>query len=966
MTLRLYVALAALLLSPGLGWAQGQQSGTLSGRVTTADTLSLPGATVTVASPAQQGQRTTVTDINGVYRFPGLPPGEYVVKFEIDAMAPLERHVSVPLGAEVTLDAQLVLAAIEHTVEVRGATPPPVSSPAGAFNLKTAETSLLPIGRTPFFLAELAPGLTDNTPNNTQVTISGAFAYDNVFLMDGVDINDNVLGQPNNLFIEEAIDQVQVLTSGISAEYGRFSGGVVNVVTKSGGNEYAGAFRVNLTNPAWTDETPFEETRGTTRASRFSPTYEATLGGPIVRDRLWFFGATRIERTTTQSSFAQTGLPYTSKNDNTRYEGKLTGTVSNGHTLQGTFVDNATDLQQPAIPAASIDPATFTTPSTPNRLFVGTWRGVLGPRTFASAQYSQKWWKLENAGGTSTAIIDSPFLTRGALGVPGGLQYNAPYWDSTDPEQRNNRQFTASIAQMLPTNRFGTHELKGGFEHFVSTRIGGNSQTSSGYIFQSDYRLDAFGHPALDASGRLIPRFVPGLSRVQVWMPARGSQIDLATTSFFVNDHWTATPRLTMDVGLRFERASSEVTGGVSTVDATAFAPRLSAAYDLTGDGRTVLQGTYGHYAGKYNDVQFSRNTVVGNPDRVTSQYIGPAGEGRDFAPGFDPANYAPIGGTFPSTNVLLDEDIESPVTREFTVALARELGPSAWVRAAYVNRDVANFVDDFITIDGGRTSISVGGITGVFDNSIYRNTDLPTREHQALELESAYRFGSNARVNGHWTVQLRNHGNFEGEATNNPAIGTVIGDYPEIYVPARNFPEGRLDDFQRHKVRVWGVYGLSLGRFGRLDLAPIYRFNSARTYSLVATAGISAQQAARNPGYARLPTAQSLFFGSRGSQSFEGFHLADLSTTYEVPVWQTLRPWVKLEVLNLFNNQKLVSWDTTITADTAGPKDENGLPLNYVKGANFGKATSNGNYARPRGGMDGGRTFLFAAGFRF
>jgi hypothetical protein len=315
---------------------------------------------------------------------------------------------------------------------VRGATPPPVSSPAGAFNLKTVDTNLLPIGRTPFFLAELAPGLSDNTPNNTQVTVSGAFAYDNVFLMDGVDINDNVLGQPNNLFIEEAIDEVQVLTSGISAEYGRFSGGVVNVVTKSGGNDFAGALRVNLTNPAWTEETPFEDARGTKRASKFSPTYEATLGGPIVRDRLWFFGATRIERTTTQGSFAQTGMPYTSKNDNTRYEGKLTGTVASGHTLQGTYIDNATDLQQPAIPAASIDPQTFTKPSTPNRLFVGTWRGVLGPRTFATAQYSQKWWKLENAGGTSTAILDSPFLTRGVLGVPGGLQYNGPYWDSTD------------------------------------------------------------------------------------------------------------------------------------------------------------------------------------------------------------------------------------------------------------------------------------------------------------------------------------------------------------------------------------------------------------------------------------------------------------------------------------------------------------------------------------------------------
>jgi hypothetical protein len=965
MTLRLYVVLAASLLSPALGWAQGQQSGTLSGRVTTADTLSLPGATISVASPALQGQRTAITDINGIYRFPGLPPGEYTIRFEMDAMAPLERHASVPLGADVTLDAQLALAKIEHSVDVRGATPPPVSSPAGAFNLRTADTNLLPVGRTPFFLAELAPGLTDNTPNNTQVTISGAFAYDNVFLMDGVDINDNVLGQPNNLFIEEAIDEVQVLTSGISSEYGRFSGGVVNVVTKSGGNAFAGALRANLTNPAWSDETPFEESRGTTRASKHSPTYEATLGGPIVRDRLWFFGGTRIERTTTQGAFAQTGVPFTSGNDNTRYEGKLTGTVAPGHTLQGTYIGNATDLRQPAL-GSSIDPQTFTTPSTPNRLFAGTWRGVLGPRTFATAQYSQKWWKLENAGGTSTAITDSPFLTRGVLGVPGGLQYNAPYWDSTDPEQRNNRQVTASIAQLLSSRRLGTHELKGGFEHFVSTRVGGNSQTATGYIFQTDYKLDASGRPALDAAGRLVPRFVPGNSRVQVWLPLRGSQIDLATTSLFVNDHWTAAPRLTVDLGLRFEHAGSDATGDVRSVDASVFAPRLAAAYDLTGDGRTVLQGSYGHYAGKYNDVQFSRNTSVGNPDRVTSQYTGPAGEGRDFAAGFDPANYTPIGGTFPSINIFLGDDIQTPVTREFTFALARELGRSGWARATYVNRDVANFVDDFITVDGGRTSISLGGISGVFDNSIYRNTDLPAREYQALEFQSAYRFGSNWSVNGHWTVQLRNHGNFEGESANNPAIPSVIGDYPEIYVPERSFPEGRLDDFQRHKVRVWASYGLSLGSLGRVDIAPVFRFNSARTYSLVAVAPISAQQAARNPGYARLPTAQAVFFGERGSQSFNSFHLTDLSASYAIPVWQSLQPWVKLEVLNLFNNQKLVSWDTTITADVAGPKDENGIPLTYIKGANFGKGTSNANYPRPRGGMDGGRTLLLAAGVRF
>jgi hypothetical protein len=962
---RLLTVAAIVALMAGSVMAQGKQSSALSGRVTSGDGQPLPGATVTVRSTSLQGERSAVADINGVYRVAGLPPGDYVVTFEMNGMSSVERRTPVSLASEITMDQQLTLTPVREVVDVRGGKPAPVASPTGAFNLRAGETAVLPSGRSPFFIAELAPGLTDNTPNSNQLTVGGGFAYDNVFLMNGVDINDNVLGQPNALFIEEAIEEVQVLSSGISAEYGRFGGGIVNVVTRSGGNALSGAFRLNLTNPAWSVETPFETERQITRASKVSPTYEATIGGPIVRDRLWYFGGARIERTTTQSAFAQTGTPFTSRNENTRYEAKLTGTLSNSHTLQGSFINNATDLRQPALPV-SIDPAAFTTPSTPNRLLAANWRGVLGPKTFATAQYSQKWWKLENAGGTSTAIVDSPFLTRGILGVPGGLQYNAPYWDSTDPEQRNNRQLTASVSQMLSSPRFGTHEVKGGFEHFVSTRVGGNSQTSTGYVFQTDYKLDASNRPALDAEGRLIPRFVPNNSRVQVWLPMRGATIDIGTTSLFVNDHWTATPRLTLDLGLRFESVGSEATGRNESVSAKTLVPRLGAAYDLTGDGHTVLLGSYGHYAGKYNDVQFSRNTNVGNPDRFVGQYVGPAGEGRTFAAGFDPNNYVAIGGTFPTANVFFDDDLKSPLTREFTLALAREF-KHGWGRATYVKRHATDFVEDFITIDGGTTTIDRNGLFGVFDNAIYRNTDLAERRYQGLDFQSSYRVRSNLIVNGQWTVQLENDGNFEGEAANNPAIPSIIGDYPEIYVAERTFPDGRLDDFQRHKVRAWVSYGLDLHQFGRFDIVPLYRFNSARTYSLVAGAvPLSAQQVAANPGYVRLPASQPIYFGGRGTESFKSAQLVDLAVTYGVPVWHSVRPWIKLEVLNLLNNQDLLSWDTTVGPDNAGAMDAFGLPLSYVRGPNFGKATSNGNYARPRQGMDGGRTFLLAAGVRF
>jgi hypothetical protein len=254
-----------------------------------------------------------------------------------------------------------------------------------------------------------------------------------------------------------------------------------------------------------------------------------------------------------------------------------------------------------------------------------------------------------------------------------------------------------------------------------------------------------------------------------------------------------------------------------------------------------------------------------------------------------------------------------------------------------------------------------------VFDNSVYRNTDLAERRYQGVDFQASYRPRTDLTVNSQWTIQLENDGNFEGEAANNPAIPSLLGDYPEILAADRSFPDGRLDDFQRHKVRVWAAYGLNLERFGRLDFVPLYRFNSARTYSLVAAAvPLTAQQVALNPGYARLPTSQPVFFGARGSQRFEGAQLFDLAITYGIPVFHSVKPWIKVEALNLFNNQKLLTWDTTVAADNAGAKDLLGLPLAYTKGPNFGLATSNANYARPRQGMDGGRTFLLAAGVRF
>ena len=200
------------------------------------------------------------------------------------------------------------------------------------------EVNMLPMGRTPYAIAAIQPGLNTNTPNAGQHAINGSFAYDNAYLVDGVDTNDNLFGTSNALYVADAIKETQVLTSGISAEYGRFSGGVINVITKSGGNAFSGSWRTNYDKPTWEGFNPYEVENEVERQDILNQTHEATLGGPIARDRLWFFYSFRRARTTDSDSFAQTGISYSTTNNNDRNQIKLTATLSPGHTLSGQYI----------------------------------------------------------------------------------------------------------------------------------------------------------------------------------------------------------------------------------------------------------------------------------------------------------------------------------------------------------------------------------------------------------------------------------------------------------------------------------------------------------------------------------------------------------------------------------------------------------------------------------------------------
>jgi outer membrane receptor protein involved in Fe transport len=955
----------------GSASAQGLQTGIITGTVTTDDGLALPGAEVTVTSPSLQGSRSATTDVNGNFVIRGLPPGDYEVIYALQGMATKTQRTVVALGRTTTLDAVMSVAAVTETVSVVAEASPVISNPAVAANYKATEINLLPSGRTPQEIAELAPGLTDNTPNAGQVAISGGFAFDNVFMVDGVDVNDNYFAAANNLYIEDAVEETQVLTSGISAEYGRFGGGVVNLVTKRGGNQLSGSFRTNLTNPSWSDETPFETTE---RRDDLQQVYEATVGGPIVKDKVWFFVAGRSEETATPYNFRITGVPGEAGVDDKRLDTKVTATFARNHTVTGSYLHNDTaQTGVRGINASAIDPAVLFDRTIPQRLGVANWNGVLSSKLFATAQWSRKAYKFENSGGTGTRLIDSPFRTVGGGGIPQSLLYNAPYFDGTDPEDRNNQQVTGSVSYFLSTRNGGSHDIKGGVEWFRSTNTGGNSQSPTSLVYWSNYKQSG-GQPVRDAQGRIIPLFVPNGSWLFNWIATRGATIDIDTTSLYLQDRWVAGRHLTFDLGARYERVRSNASGEIVSADTDTWVPRLAASYDIGGDGRFIAQATYAHYSGRYSEAHFAGNTDVGNPSLVWYNYTGPAGEGLDFAPGLDPANYSEVlFGSFPTANVFFEDGLHSALSKEFTVSFGAEIGQRGHAKATFVRRKTTGIIDNVIDTTTGTTEVIRNGVNfGTFENILYVNADDDLyREYQAVVLQGRYRLRGNLNVQAHYTAQIRNHGNFEGEAANQPGIPSLFADFPEVFDAARNFPEGRLAQFQRHKVRLWAIYNLGLGSFGGLDLSGVWRYNSGLSYSLVADGEpLSDEQIARTieAGYLNAPNGgeQEIYFGERGSESFPGYGLVDFGVNYSLPIWKTLRPYLKFEVLNAFNNQKLIGYNTTVSADWDGPVDALGLPLNYIEGPNFGKAEANGDYPVWRTGQTGSRTFLGAFGFRF
>ena len=292
----------------------GQTTGTIEGQVTDQNGGALPGVTLELSGPNLQGSRSATTDGQGRYRFVSLTPGRYTVTANLSGFGQVQKTASVTLDATANVSLQMSLAAKESVV-VSGEAPLVDTSSTTTGSSYTAKViDKLPVGRNYAAIVESQPGVQtdygETQGRSLALSVYGATSAENLFIVDGVNTTNVIKGFQGKSLNPEFIQEVEVKTGGYQAEYGRNTGGVINVITKSGGNEFHGDVFGYYNNKSMRSDiehnsTPqFSQTGdvgyGTITDKDTRADYGADVGGYFVKDRIWFFGAyDRLDQKTT-------------------------------------------------------------------------------------------------------------------------------------------------------------------------------------------------------------------------------------------------------------------------------------------------------------------------------------------------------------------------------------------------------------------------------------------------------------------------------------------------------------------------------------------------------------------------------------------------------------------------------------------------------------------------------------------
>jgi outer membrane receptor for ferrienterochelin and colicin len=896
---------------------QGNLTGTISGQIVGQDGSGLPGVTVSATSPALQGARVATSSANGDYILAFLPLGAYEVVYQLDGFKTVKQTATVVAGQTIALNATLELSGVTELVQVVGTTSEVLTQgPTAATTFKQSLVDELPLNRGIDATTALAPGVLRTGPPNATTgaqpfSISGAISTENVVLLNGVVVQDNVRRTSTSLFIEDALQETTVSTAGVSAEYGRFAGGVVNAVTKSGGNTFSGSFRTTFENDDWRSLTPFT---GDTKADKTVPTYEYTAGGPILRDRLWFFTAGRlVDETAARNTFAPARIAYERSLKERRYEGKLTYGPFTGHTVRAAYLNRKTEAINDNF-LNEIDLVSLTNREDPQDTRSFNWTGIFGNELFVEAQYSAKNSSIVGSGSRFTDLIQGTLIVDG---VTGG-RFNSPtFCGICRPEERDNSDLLVKASYFLSSDRLGSHNLVAGYDLFRDLMVSENHQSGSGYrvIATSSIVRDGQVYPVLNNIGSsTILRYNP------IQNASKGS--DFRTHSVFVNDVWRLNGRFTFNVGLRFDKNQGVDSADAKVVDDAKFSPRLAMTWDPSGAGRWTVNASYATYVAAVVNTIANSGSNAGSPARFDWQYLGPAINLDPTVPLVSSAQalqtmfdwFFANGGTdrravvtqLPGVNTRIGSTLASPAVDEIAGSVTRRLGERGLLRVDAVYR---NFGDFYATRVDGSTGQVTNDLGQSFDLRIIENSNAIEREYAGLSTTLTYRQGARLNLGATYTLS-RTWGSIDGETSNAGPVTVGPQFFPEYIEGEWNFPVGDLGTDQRHKTRIWATYQVPVpARLGMVTAALLQSVDSGTPYGAITTIDPS-RYVTGAPAYVSPPTSVNYFFTARDEFRAQTSSRTDiaLTYTYRVPGAASTELFAKADLINVFDQAAIVA----------------------------------------------------------
>lgn len=915
LSLTVLLVVGSLLPAPGPLLAQAT-TGAISGRVISSDGQPLPGVLVVATSPMLQGTRTTVTSESGDYLFPLLPPGVYSISFTLEQFQTITRTQQVASGYSTRVDVTLSIAAVSEAVQVIANAQPLAHTAQVATNFKQELMATLPSNRTIDAVMLMAPSVHATGPRGA-FTVSGAQSYENLYTVNGAVIVENLRGSAYPLYIEDAIQEVTVATAGVSAEYGRFAGGMISVLTKSGGDIFSGSMRTSFANDYWRSLTPAanDPKRDTnTPEPATNPMYEATLGGPIAKGRLWFFGATRVKKEETARKTLVTEQPYIRTNDEKRYEGKLTFAPRPADSLQASYIK----IQQTQSNFTShnvMDLQSLATQRQPSDLASLRYNGIVGPNFSVEVLYSSRHLTLNTGADTRDKI-------RGTLLVDAARNFR--YWSPTfcsvcGDERRDNDDFVAKGSYFLTSRGLGAHQIVFGYDRF------NDKMFQNAYASGSDYRIHGTTSLRTADGTSVLPQFLPNTTMIMYTPVERTTEgSNLRMHSLFFNDNWRAGDRLTVNLGVRWDKNQAEDGGGAVVANRASWSPRVGAIWDPTGDGRWSLNASYARYVMPMTSNVAASTTGAGNVASYVWLYQGPA-INSDPAGALVPTDVAiqsvfdwfeanngrkrqTVGSFVPGVNVRILTPLKSPNADEYAAGTSRQLGTRGTLRVDGVWRRYHDFYSQRADLTTGKVSDPHGT---PYDLFVVENTNNVTRRYSALVTQATYRVSDGLDVGGNYTLS-RTWGNFDGETVSGgPAVAQVDA-YPEHKAREWNAPEGDLAADQRHRARLWGTYRAPMpAGAGSLTFGLLHQLGSGSPYGALGTGSTGVNTTTLvlpSPGYLT-PMAPlgaiDYYFTNRDAFRTETTYRTDLSINYGRRIGaRATQPelFFHAEILNVFN----------------------------------------------------------------